>query len=295
MRRKAWKILSAFSLFCFLAGGIGFWLTYNTPWNPTDNQQILQEQTFDPANVDHLKLTADLANIRLAESPTNDIVVRLIGKLPDAEEPTVSFDEIRQQKDQLEIRITTEKGRSKFPLGPLPFSLEHGNSRFNAVAEIALPKKTFTSLEISTIMGNIEASGISMDQLRLKSELGRIHLEKIQSSGVEVVSSVGEITLSEIMAPLKVTSNIGKVSWKNSSIGHPVQIRSDVGPVELNLGNDPVSLDLEALLGTVDASLPGLSISSSEEGSHIQGEVGSKGPSIKVVTNIGNIQVNPFK
>lgn len=290
MKGNLWKILFAFSSLCIIVGAVGLWMTYNNPLKAAEERTLLQQQTFDITGITDLKISADLASIRLKEGSAEEVEVYLYGKRAQEDFGfQIERSRHRGQPEVLELQIITENG-PRLNLNSLFDALRTRDARFSTMAEVHIPSYLFETLEVTTMVGNIEVSQLLTDKLVVKSELGKIDLADVQGNDITVESSVGEIYLVNIEAPLKVKSNVGKVSWVTPQPEHPVDIRTDVGNVELKLHPNPATLELEVLLGTIQTdSLNGLTRIEREDGTYVHGSIGNGGPLIKVLTHVGSI------
>ncbi|WP_010278656.1 DUF4097 family beta strand repeat-containing protein [Paenibacillus senegalensis] len=292
MKGNVWKCLFAFSALCILVGAVGLWLTYKKPIAASAERTLLQEQAFNMEGISHFKISANLASIHLKEGSAAEVEVRLFGK-PEQDSFEYHIEEVRKpgQTEMLELQIVTGR-HPKLSLHSFFAALGSRDAHFATMAEVYLPAHLMDTVEVSTMVGDIEAVELVTNELILSSELGKIELAHVQGTDILVESSVGEIYLTNIAAPLKVNSNVGKVSWTNARPEHPVDIRTDVGDVKVNLHQAPITLELEVLLGTIQTdSSTNLPRVEQEEGTYVHGSIGTGGPLVKVLTHVGNIQV----
>lgn len=309
MKRKAVAFLALFSFACFLIGSIGFAATYvwkrgastlavstefgqtrdsTDGWKPLTSESSEEEQTFDSSDISRFSLRTDLAKLQFVTSPSDTITVRLTSQSSDKYKPEIKAE---QRGDHLSVEVLHPE-QTGFGLDRIQDLLQNNNNQsLTMTVEVALPDKVFSEVRLQSDMGSIALGGMKADKLHIRSDAGSVHLNDYVGKKLEVNTNIGSIQLKEIDAEINVSSDIGSISVEQSSILHPLNIKNEIGKVELIVSKvAPMTMELTTSMGSIHTNLPGMT-EEERRRTYWKGSYGNNGPSVKINTEIGSISV----
>lgn len=189
----------------------------------------------------------------------------------------VSFSETaaRQLKEEYRLRYYLEDGvlHIKYCASGARFDFGRGP---NKQLTIVVPESTvLTELKVSTVSGEIDATGAQAATLRLNTTSGTVRLEQFSGQNAEVHSVSGTVRLAGVNAPdltvesvsgetrlEQVTSDrlgveciSGSIRVTGSQVGE-LRCETVSGSVILEPGTTVQRIDVESVSGSVRVSLP---------------------------------------
>lgn len=117
-----------------------------------------------------------------------------------------------------------------------------------------LPESLCCSLEADVDCGNIQLEELSLDKLKLDSDMGDVYVYGVQCASADLSSSCGSVQALSVISSgkLEVESDMGDVTVENCAAGAELKVDSSCGRVMVN-GCSAKSAELESDLGDVSA------------------------------------------
>lgn len=197
---------------------------------PIDEYQILS-----------FELNAD--NIEILPNSRNDLVIKLDGKISKGLEDDYTL-KVEGKGERLKVSyLLDNKG------------IQFGNE-INVAAQVLIPEKVYSELEIQTSSGDIDAQGITAKNLAIQSSSGNVMIKDSQSdNSVLIQSSSGNVNLehnSFKKFSIKTSSGLIKANGLSAQSG---QIHSKSGKVAMDLAEIMSNLDIVTSSGDVEILL----------------------------------------
>jgi DUF4097 and DUF4098 domain-containing protein YvlB len=144
-------------------------------------------------------------------------------------------------------------------------------------------------LSAETDFGDIICSACSASEYALRTSAGRVEADGLQGS-VVARSSMGDVRLTGTAVVIDASTNSGTVVFSGTLGEGTSVLQSNLGDVDISLPEDSqFHLDLKTDLGSVHSDFP---VTAASAGStHLSGDVGEGGPTLKASTNSGSVAV----
>lgn len=287
------KKLALAALLAFAAGLIGLWAMYGYGRISSVTVPIDIDKSFDASTVDSISLNGNSVDIVVKKSDSNELKVRLTGKIPeaDAHYADVSAD---ASGNSLNVTIRTVKRYAVgIDVNRLFSWIENGFGP-QGVAEVELPDKIYKTLKIRTDIGDAALPPLKAEALTLQTDTGDIKLDGFQGEALDAKTNTGTIRLQHIDSAVNATSDTGDIALALNRVTKNVTAHSDTGDVSITvLQAGPMELDFRSDTGKTTASAANGALSFEvKEKHHLVGKIQGGGIPVKVRTDTGDIAID---
>lgn len=172
---------------------------------------------------------------------------------------------------------------------------------FDVEGDVAI-RGTSSDLELSDIKGDVKISSTSGEtsvanltgSVRINKTSGDIHLEMIKGD-IQASSSSGDLIMDQIEGGLDLETSSGDIEVKTEiSPQCEYYVETSSGSVDFSLPeNSDARVTLKTSSGDIDSELPLILHKVSRN--LLEGELGSGGPEIHLVTSSGDIELREHK
>ena len=244
-------------------------------------ENITEEQIFNSNDIDQIDVEVDVVDVVVEQSSDSDIRVLLKGNVSKRVEENI---DLRVQEDggQLEIDLEREKQRW---FSFLPFD-NYGSLQLT----IQVPNKQYNQLGIESNVGEISVNSGKFANVIVNTDVGEVQLKDVTSETASVTSNVGDINVFQAVGSWDIEIDVGEVDLQLTEWKDQVTVQSNVGDVKVQIAEKPTNytLDLSSDIGEVN--LTGFD-QNNGSGKRIYLEKGSAQPLLKIVSDIGDINV----
>lgn len=191
-------------------------------------------RSFPCEDVRRIELDISLADVTFLPSSDGTVSIAC-DKLDDF---TVSLDKSGTLKVGSRNRITI------FGLGSVS----------RQTLSVAVPESLRCSLEADVDCGNIQLEGLSLDKLKLDSDMGDVYVYGVECAAADLSSSCGSVQAHSVISSgkLEVDSDMGDVTVENCTAASELKVDSSCGKVTVN-GCSAKSAELDADMGDIGA------------------------------------------
>ena len=197
----------------------------------------------------------------------------------------------------VEVSATSGELSMKRMKGNLDLETTSGDVEvFDVRGDVAI-RGTSSDLELSTIKGDVKISSTSGEtsvedltgSVRIDKTSGDIHLEMIRGD-IQASSSSGDLIMDQIEGGLDLETSSGDIEVKTKILPRcEYHVETSSGSVDFSLPeNSDAQVTLETSSGDMNSELP-LTLHSISR-NLLEGELGSGGPKIHLVTSSGDIE-----
>jgi DUF4097 and DUF4098 domain-containing protein YvlB len=172
---------------------------------------------------------------------------------------------------------------------------------FDVRGDVAI-RGTSSDMELSNIKGDVKISSTSGEtsvadltgSVRIDKTSGDIHLEMIRGD-IQASSSSGDLMIDQIEGGLDLETSSGDIEVKTKVLGRcEYYAETSSGSVDFSLPeNSDAQVTLKTSSGDINSELPLTPHSISRN--LLEGELGSGGPEIHLVTSSGDIELREYK
>ena len=199
-----------------------------------------------------------------------------------------SGDEAERLANDFTFSITNEG--NKYRIASSQDRILRSRQRYKSSLTVRVPKRS--SLRISNRNGRIEVADLAGSQ-DVSNRFGSVELRNI-TGNVKVSDSFGRIQIENIQGDVTAEGRNGDLFLSfDKPPQRDVQLTTNFGNVTVELpANSSFRLDAHTQFGRIDSNFQGIETSRSDfsRGS-AQGQIGERGPEVKVLTSKGNIHL----
>lgn len=264
------KSIAALGFLCFIIGAAGLVYTFYTEQGRAGAAESIEmERELDAAEIRALSVTTNVSHISLIPEQTDQIRVQLTGTVPDKVKKQLSLT-AETSGDRLVVDLDIGKQLN------IGLSLSQWISWFDQdklELKVYVPQRVYDSVKIKSDIGSVNVDQLQSDRFELESDTGKIIVSRFDGGQLTAKSAVGRVELSDIRSDrLKVQSNTGKVEVDgfagNSleiesdlgavqlyNINSPIKVKTDTGKIELNADTIAHDTDLAADIGAIEVNL----------------------------------------
>ncbi|WP_158701601.1 DUF4097 family beta strand repeat-containing protein [Lentibacillus sp. Marseille-P4043] len=195
------------------------------------------------AEIEHIMVDSQVANVRIIQSASDDIEVEWEGTLLKS---ALDSGNVSVEEEGTTLWVGTEED-SLFDFVSFGFN-------FNPLEiTIHLPEKQFTSIVVDNDVGNTYVSSVDTERLHVESDVSDVETASVNADLLEVESDVGSIYLKDSNGKLFAKSNVGDITIDIDEIKHDMEIISDVGDIVITTSTIPsnVSFNGNSSVGSV--------------------------------------------
>ncbi|KOR89156.1 DUF4097 family beta strand repeat-containing protein [Paenibacillus solani] len=240
-----------------VVAGVVLLLLMMNPWNifsdvqfgfSWESKKINEEKTWAANDVQALKVDTGSSNIAIIKGNSDDIKVRLDGKVS------------KTNADQ--VRLKAEATGDTLVVGiDMPEGIQFGIRITDLELTVELPEKQWKDAEIRSGSGNIEIDGLRGDTVSVKLSSGNMDIQDVKAGSLTAHTSSGRIKVADMEAEsLKLTSGSGNISaeryhattlsFQNGS-GN-VELKDGESAVQGKTGSGNIRLEAERLIYDTD-------------------------------------------
>jgi DUF4097 and DUF4098 domain-containing protein YvlB len=202
----------------------------------------------------------------------------------------------------VEVRATSGDLSMKKMRGNLDLETTSGDAEvFDVEGDVAI-RGTSSDLEMSDIKGDVEISSTSGEtsvedltgSVRINKTSGDIYLEMMKGD-IQASSSSGDLMIDQIEGGLDLETSSGDIEVKTRILPRcEYHVETSSGSVGFSLPeNSDARLTLKTSSGDINTELP-LTLHRISR-NLLEGELGSGGPEIHLVTSSGDIELREYK
>lgn len=222
------KKISIFALVLLLVGAIGSILTYGTLPKPSS---VSEEKVINEQNITSIQVDTD--NVGVEIIPTKDQVTKIELSGMGSTGTRQSFS-ANVNGTTLSIKVTEENiNFFSFNLGPLKL-------------KVYLPEKQYSSLQINSQNGSIQAQQMNILDVRAKTNNGRIELKNMISTTVNVESENGKISLDYVEGKIKGKTTNGQIAVQTKDLDRMMELNTENGAISIRTGKEPTNVKFDA-------------------------------------------------
>ncbi|AQQ52297.1 DUF4097 family beta strand repeat-containing protein [Planococcus lenghuensis] len=118
-----------------------------------------------------------------------------------------------------------------------------------------------------------------------------IQLPKKEFDSIRLASNVGDIEVNEAAGPLDIETEVGEIRVTADTIVEDIAIHSNVGDVEFKVNEVPANVTIDLRTDVGDASTEQVNGMQRASGREVMQELGEGGPTLKIATQVGEIDV----
>ncbi|MDQ0230826.1 DUF4097 family beta strand repeat-containing protein [Metabacillus malikii] len=271
------------AVLAIIIGTIGMFAFGGNVFSKGENENIDERKTVNSEQIKEMDINVDVGEVHITESKSDNIEVHFHGHAIDRVKKQIDF-LVNQDETKLEVKV---KQNNKF-FTQIPFITSDLNSE--RILDIAIPKKVLEKLTVNVDVGEITIEDIDPKQMKAENNVGEIFVSKYNGNGL-YKSDVGNIKLEKMNGKIKAQSDTGGIDINIIELTEDIDLKSDVGEIEVTIENDTENLafDLSSEIGDVTVSgFDGYQNSTSKS---IITKIGNEGPIIRAKTDIGGISV----
>ncbi|MBB6453815.1 DUF4097 and DUF4098 domain-containing protein YvlB [Salirhabdus euzebyi] len=236
---------------------------------------INERQSFDAEEIESVKIKSNVGDVRIFESDSNEIEVHIHGEVSKQNENKSTF-EITQEGNTLQV--TSDIHSKQF------FSIPFINFNMNdkQYIDVSIPKGLLSYVEVESDVGKIDIEEIEVTELFVSNDVGEVGIDKFVGEKATIRTNVGKVNVKSAVGKIEIESDTGEVELTMEAITEDVNIKSDIGEVVVNVKelSESLVLDLDSDIGDIDVNGPFVTNGN------------GPGPTLKVRTDIGEIEVN---
>lgn len=246
-RTGVWIVIAGILLLLFIVNPQNVFpnVQFGFSW---DSKKIHEEKTWAADEVLALKVDTGSSNIAIIQGNSDEIKVRLDGKVS------------KTNADQ--VRLKAEATGDTLVLGiDTPDEIQFGIHIMDLDLTVELPEKQWQDAVIESGSGNIDIEGLYADMISVKSSSGDMDIQDVKAEKLTAHTSSGRIEAADMEAEtLKLTSGSGDISveryqaamlsFQNGS-GN-VELKDGEATVEGKTGSGNIRLESEKLIHNTD-------------------------------------------
>lgn len=266
------KRITIIALLLITTGFIGMSVTAKKTL--LEPERIIDVQVFPSDEVEAVYIESGIASLNIEPAETDEVQVVWEGKerLSGKQDITMEL-----QGDELHINLDRSK---LFGLFRIDFIFQFNKLREHL--DIYLPEKLYKSIYVNSNLGATKITSLHAESIEVKSDVANITLDDIVAAQLNITTSIGDVTLKEVNAKMKVVSDIGDITVVATEINANMILESNIGDVTVKV---PHAFENISFFGSSD--LGSVNIFGSKS-SHM-----SDNPdhTVSIETDIGDIDV----
>ncbi|MCT2538219.1 DUF4097 domain-containing protein [Aquibacillus koreensis] len=281
------KKVALVALVCFLVGIVGTIAFGHQVFSfESEKDSVDQSKTIEGSKITGIDIDVDVADVTVTSTDGKDIEVHLRGKAIESSYQNLNFN-VEQQDEILSITVESKKD---FDFS-IP-SLFNFNGFGGLDLEVKVPEKMYETVDIRSNVGDQTINALAVKNFMARSDVGDITLERLESEEASIYSNVGDVDVVAGQGGYTIETDTGSVELDLLALKGNTHIQSDIGDVDVSLHESPTNfvLDLQSDIG--DVSVKNINGFQDSTGKDLFVEIGSGGPVLEVVTDIGEIKVS---
>lgn len=104
---------------------------------------------------------------------------------------------------------------------------------------VYVPKEHIAAIDLTNAVGSILVKDIAVQKLHAETDVQRVVVSNVQAEEIYVSSSVGSIEIQNSSGSIVAKSNVGSIVADLETVKGDIDLRSDIGSVELILEEQP--------------------------------------------------------
>ncbi len=206
-----------------IIGFVGMLITWN---NYIETKVVEDEYIATEGAIEEVSVHNRHASIEVV--PTKEKSVRVVWE----------EDGHRRNKDGVIVEETDN--RLEINAGSKRFFPGFLHLRFKQMhMTIYVPEEQLVSIDLTNAIGSVDVRNIQIDQLSIKTDVAKITVDGVEAEQIYATSSVGSITIENSTGDITAIGNVGQVLVDVEAVEGNMDLRSDVGKVELILAKEP--------------------------------------------------------
>jgi DUF4097 and DUF4098 domain-containing protein YvlB len=271
------------ALLVLIIGIIGLFTVSGGAFSFGNNVEINERETIPSKNIKEMKVNVDVGEIRIRESKNDDITIHFHGNVPKKVKEQLTFN-VEEQSTSVEVVVSQS---NKFFM-QIPFINSDISSE--RTLDVSLPKNLLDKFEVKADVGDIHIDQINSSGLTAHSDVGDIYVNQFKGIGT-FVSSVGDIELEKISGKINAKTDTGEIDINLEEMKDDIELSSDVGDITITFVKEPENIVFDLSSDVGDVSINGFKGFENRTTGSIITQLGSGGPLLEVKTDIGEITV----
>lgn len=234
--RIRYSSIVALGFLCFIIGAAGLAYTFvSEAGQARATESVETERVLDAAGVRDLSISSSIGHVRLILEETDKIRVRLTGTVPDKLKKQLTL-KAETAGDRLVVDLDTGKVNIGLNLSQWISWIKQESIQL----EVIVPPTVYDSVKIKSDIGTAHVDRLQASRLDLESDTGKVTVSRFEGGQVTAKSAVGVIDLTSIRSDqLTVRSDTGKIEVDGFT-GKRLDVKSDIGTVLLNNIDSPI-------------------------------------------------------
>lgn len=180
-------------------------------------------------------------------------------------------------KAQIEDGLLAVKLRDKKIWGFLPF----GYKPVTVVIEV--PEKQYESFQVKSDNGKISVERLQMSELDVETDNGKIAVTKVDADVVHVETDNGLIELDQVDGEITAKTDTGMISLKTPDLDRSIDLKTDIGKISVQTKKEPTNATILA-----ETDVGSINVFGSKNNKTVYGDGKNL---IKLKTDVGSIVV----
>lgn len=157
--------------------------------------------------------------------------------------------------------------------------------------DVLVPKDYLGDLVLTSTSGALDVRGIVLEDTSLNSVSGRVIVDDLTASSIDIESTSGRISLKDISGRLSISSTSGEVSCELKELRDHIEINTISGAVRLYIPEtSSFDLDLESVSGKIQNEFELKTIYVDDN--NLEATAGGGEFNIDIKTTSGSININ---
>lgn len=291
--KRGYKFFLLTGFACLAIGLVGSAISFKTLDLEAGISNIDIEKKIPAAAIDTLMIQNDISNVTFIPSNDDEIKVRLIGTMREANANDCTVDAATEGSNVWRVDVCT-KEREHIDFGFDLTELKNwiAGRGFGLKTEVTLPDKMYKAITVNSDTGSINFNDLKAEKLTASTDTGNISVDRYEGKTMSLQTDTGSIHIEEGQGDVKLKTDTGGITARMRDIGDSVSLESDTGSVRLTLDPTPknVSFDLSADTGSANLEVPGLTVERDDHHS-AKGTLGDGSKKVKVRVDTGYISV----
>ncbi|GHU61816.1 hypothetical protein FACS189418_2120 [Clostridia bacterium] len=218
-------------------------------------ETISEAKEFSPAELSHIQIDTDLANVKVISNTEEKILVKFEGEVKKRNK--VEFRaEIQNNTLLIESKESNSENWFNFDIGGIKHRLDivlsipekeyESLSINNHLGKIGLQGINVLHIDIQNKAGEINLSGINTKEIQAETLTGSIELKNINSQQTRTESKHGDIYFEQVTGALIGETTNGDIHVDVENIDNPIDLQTINGEIEIKTKQEPLNVRLLA-------------------------------------------------
>ncbi|MFD1739584.1 DUF4097 family beta strand repeat-containing protein [Bacillus salitolerans] len=224
---KSIKVILTIASLLLLLGVVGSLLTLNL----VDQSASSIEKMFDSKKITNIEINGSNEEIELVSTNDTEIKVELTGNR------TKNLDErldVKVVGDTLTIQTIEQK--KLFNINIFGESLK---------LTVLLPEKVYEALQVDIDNGSLEATQLTINEIRTDLDNGQIKMGDILAKSVTILAANGKVYLDHVEGEIKGKTNNGSLFLTTSHVDRHIEWAMSNGNISIETEKKPTNTILD--------------------------------------------------